>query len=133
MHRIELVPSSASSVVPRYRRPPHMEEEIERQADELLKKGKVQLSTSAFGHNPVLAKKKEGSWRVCVDFKPLNKITVKQKFPMPRVDEILHRLQRSAVYSPFDFAEAFLQIPIHPEDRHKTAFHTRTRKLQYTS
>ena len=132
MHRIELIPGSAPSFVPRYRRPPHLEEEIERQADELLKKGNVQPSTSAFGHNPVLAKKKDGRWRMCVDFKPLNKITVKQKFPMPRVDEILDRLQGSAVYSAFDFAEAFLQIPIHPADRHKTAFHTRTRKLEYT-
>ncbi|CDJ28247.1 OSJNBb0049I21.6 protein, related [Eimeria mitis] len=132
MHRIELIPGSAPSFVPRYRRPPQLEEEIERQADELLKKGKVQPSTSAFGHNPVLAKKTDGRWRMCVDFKPINKITEKQKFPMPRVDEILDRLQGSAVYSAFDFAEAFLQIPIHPKDRHKTAFHTRTRKLDYT-
>ncbi|CDJ35727.1 OSJNBa0079C19.6 protein, related [Eimeria mitis] len=69
---------------------------------------------------------------MCADFKPLNKITVKKKFPMPRVDEILDRVQGPAVYSAFNFAEAFLHIPIHPEDRHKTAFHTRTRKLEYT-
>ncbi|CDJ29330.1 Retrotransposon nucleocapsid protein, related [Eimeria mitis] len=115
-----------SKEVPASRRPPHLEEEIERQ-------GKVQPSTSAFGHNRVLAKKKDGRWRMCVDFKHLNKITVKQKFPMPRVDEILDRLQGSAVYSAFDFAEAFLHISIHPEDRHKTAFHSRTRNLEYTS
>ncbi|CDJ35202.1 uncharacterized protein EMH_0024510 [Eimeria mitis] len=68
-----------------------------------------------------------------VEFKLVNKITVKQKFPMRRDDEILGRLQDSAVYSTFDFAEAFLRIPIPPEDRHKTAFHIRTRKLGYTS
>ncbi|CDJ36344.1 uncharacterized protein EMH_0079970 [Eimeria mitis] len=132
MHRIELTSGSATSFVPRYRRPPHLEEEIERQADELLKIGKVQPSTSAFGHNPVLAKKKDCRRRMCVDFKPPNKITLKQKLPMHRVDEILDRLQDSAVFSAFGFAEAFLQIPIHPEDSHKTAFHTRTRKLEYT-
>ena len=131
-HRIDLIPGAAPSYVPRYRKPPQHEEEIERQANELLRKGKVQESTSAFGHNPVLVRKKDGRWRMCVNFKPLNKITVKQKFPMPRVDELLDRLQGSAVYSTFDFTDAFLQIPIHPDDRHKTAFHTRTRKLEYT-
>ena len=50
--------------------------------DELLKKGKVQESTSAFGHHPVLARKKDGRWRMCINFKPLNKITVKQQFRM---------------------------------------------------
>ena len=131
-HRIELVPGSAPSFAPRYRRPPQHEEEIERQVDILLKKGKVQESSSAFGHNPVLVKKKDGRWRMCVNFKPLNAITIKQKFPMPRVDELLDRLHGSAVYSTFDFTDAFLQIPIHPDDRHKTAFHTRARKLEYT-
>ncbi|CDJ36322.1 uncharacterized protein EMH_0078200 [Eimeria mitis] len=129
MHRIELIPSSAPSFFSRYRQPAHLEEEIERQADELLKKGKVQPSSSALGHNPMLAKKKDGRWRMYVDFQPLKKITVKQKFPMPRLDEILDRLQGSWVYSAFDFADSFLQIPIHPENRHKTAFHTRTREM----
>ena len=57
---------------------------------------------------------------------------VKQQFPMPRIDELLDRLQGSAVYSTFDFTDAFLQIPVHPDDRHKTTFHTRTRKLEFT-
>ena len=129
---IERVEGAAPSFVPWYRRSFQDEEEIERQVDELLKKGKVQESTSAFGHNPVLARKKDGRWRMCINFKPLNKITVKQQFPMPRIDELLDRLQGSAVYSAFDFTDAFLQIPIHPDDRHKTAFHTRTRKLEFT-
>ena len=131
-HRIELVPGSAPCFAPRYRRPPEQEEEIERQVNNLLKKGIIQESTSAFGHNPVLVKKKDGSWRMCINFKPLNAITIKQQFPMPRIDELVDALQGSAVYSTLDFAEAFLQIPIHPDDCHKTAFHTRTRKLEYT-
>ena len=69
---------------------------------------------------------------MCINFKPLNKITVKQQVPMPRIDELLDRLHGSAVYSTFDFTDASLQIPIHPDDRHKTAFHTRTRKLEFT-
>ena len=80
----------------------------------------------------MLVKKKDTTWRMCINFKPLNAITVKQQFPMPRIDELLDALQGSAVYSTIDFAEAFLQIPIHPDDCHKTAFHTRTRKLEFT-
>ena len=68
---------------------------------------------------------------MCVNFKPLNKITMKQKFPMPRTDELPNRLHGSAVFSTLDFADAFLEIPLHPDDRHKTAFHTHTRKLQH--
>ena len=69
---------------------------------------------------------------MCVNFKPLNKITVNRKFLMPRIDELLDRLNGSAVYSNFDFADAILQIPIHPESKHKAVFHIRTRELNYT-
>ena len=132
MHPIELVEGAAPSFVPRYRRPPQHEEEIERQVDELLKKGKVQESTRAFGHNPELTRNKEGSWRMYINFKPLNTITVKEQVLMPRIDELLDRLQGSAVYSTLGFMDAFLQIPIHRDDRHKMAFHTRTRNLEFT-
>lgn len=131
-HRIELFPGAASSYVPRYRKLNQHEGEVERQANELLKKGKLQEPTSAFGHNPVWVRKKDGRWRVCVSFKPSNKITVKRKSPMPRMDELPDRLQGSAVYSAFGFTGAFLQIAIHPDDRHKTAFRTHARKLKYT-
>lgn len=73
-----------------------------------------------------------GRWPMCINFMPLNKNTVKQQFPMPRLDELLDRLQGSAVYSTFEFTDAFLQISIHPDDRHKTVFHVRTRKLDFT-
>ena len=69
---------------------------------------------------------------MCINFKPLNKITVKQQCPMPRIDELLDRLQGSAAYSTFDLTDAFLQIPIHPDDRHKKAFQTRMHKLEFT-
>ncbi|CDJ26978.1 uncharacterized protein EMH_0027970 [Eimeria mitis] len=104
VHPIELIPGSAPSFVPRYRHFSDLEEEIVLQVEELIK---VRPSTSAFGHNPVLAKKWEGRWRICVEFKPPNKITVKQKFPIRRIDEFLDHLQGSAVYSAFVVAEAF--------------------------
>ena len=58
---------------------------------------------------------------------------MKQQFSMPRIDELFNRLQGSAVYSTFDFTDAFLHVPTHPRDRQKTAFHTRTRKLGFKS
>ena len=69
---------------------------------------------------------------MCVNFQPLNKTTLKQKFPMPKIDRCLARLHGSAVYSTFDFTGAFLQIRIHPDYMQKTAPHTCTRKLEYT-
>lgn len=130
-HHIQLIPGSAPSYAPRYRRPPCQEQVIEEQADELLAKGKIRESKSAFSHNPVLVKRKDGRWRMCINYKPLNAITVKQRFPMPRVDELLDRLQGACVFSSLDFTDAFLQIEIAEKDKHKTAFHTATRKFEY--
>ena len=109
-----------------------MEEEIAKQANDLLEKGEVQESTSAFRQNPVLAGKKDERGHVRVNFKHLNKITVKQKFPRPKIAERFNRLRGSAEYWTFDFADAFLQIPMYPDARYRNAFNTRTRKLQYT-
>ena len=67
-----------------------------------------------------------------MNFKPLNKITVKHHVLMPRIDEVLDGLQGSAVYSTLGVTDAFLQVPIHRDDRHIMAFHTRTRKLEFT-
>ena len=132
MHRIELVEGAVPRFVSRYRRPPQHEEEIKRQVDELLRKGKVRKSPSALGHNPALARKKDRRWRMCTNFNPLNEVTMNQQFPMPRIDELLDRLQATACCLTFDFTDAFLQIPIHPDGRHKTAFHTRMRKIKFT-
>lgn len=75
-----------------------------------------------FGHNPVLARKKDGRSFICINFKPLKKSTVKQQFPMPRIDDLLHRLQGAPGVSTFHFRAALLQIAIYPDDRHTTAF-----------
>ena len=132
MDHIELDPGAAPSIAPRYRRFAQLEGEIERQVDELLKKGKIQESASAFRHNRALATEKDRRWGKCVNFKPLNKITVKQKLPMHRVDDLLNPLEASEVFSIVDFADTSFQTLIHPEERHKTAFHTRTLKSEYT-
>ena len=68
---------------------------------------------------------------VC-EFPGLNKIALKQKFPMPRIDERVDKLQISAIYSTFDILDAFFQIPIRSDDRLNSAFHTHLRSLEYT-
>ena len=95
----------------------------------IVKKYKVQESIGAFDYNVVLAGKSDGRRRMCINSKPLNKITVKQKFPMLRIDDVLDILHGSPVYSTFDFADAFSKTPTYPDDSHTTAFSTRTRKL----
>ena len=91
----------------------------------------MQKSIGAFDYKLVLAGKSDGRRRMCINFKPLNKITVKQKFPVSRIDEVLDILQGSPVYSTFDFADAFSQAPTYPDDSHKTTFRIRTRRLSY--
>ena len=132
MSRIELVPGAALSLVPRCRKPLRLEEETEIKVDELVKKGKLQGSTSAFGQNPRLVRKKEGRWSACVNFKPLNKITVKQKLPMPGFEELLDRLQGSTIRKAFVFAYVFVQTPTHSEGGHKTTSRTRICELENT-
>lgn len=132
MHRIHTLADAAPSFAPLYRRTPKDNATIEEKVGEWIRKGIVRRSTSPFAHNVVLAPKKDGSKRLCINFKPLNEITVPQKFPMPRVDELLDSLQGASVFSTLDFKDAYLQIAIHPDDRHKTAFHTRTGKYEFT-
>ena len=128
---MELVDGAAPSFIRSCARAHPHEEKLPRQVNELLKKGKAQESTRAFGRTSVLARKKDGSWRMCINFKLLNNVAVKQQFPRPRIEELLERLQGSAVCSTFEFTDASLAIPIPPDDRHITAFHTRSLKLDF--
>lgn len=107
-----------------YRSSPYERQVVEEQIREMLTKGVVRTSTSAWSSPVVLVRKRDGSWRFCVDFRKLNAITKKDVHPLPRVDDIMDKLQGSQFFTTLDLASGYWQVPIKEQDKEKTAFST---------
>ena len=107
-----------------YRVSAAQQEEIMSQVNELLEKGLIQPSSPPYCSPVLLVQKKDGSWRMCIDYRALNKNTIKNRFPIPQIDDVLDKLQGSAFFSRIDLKSRYHQIRIRPEDVHKTAFRT---------
>lgn len=99
-------------------------EMVQEQVEEMLAAGVIEKSTSPWGSPVVMVKKKDGTWRFCVDYRKLNGVTVKDVYPLPRVEETLARLQGAAFFSIMDLQSGYWQVPIQEEDKPKTAFVT---------
>ena len=101
-HSIPLIEGSNPVKVKPYRCPHSQKEEIEKMVTDMLKEGIIQPSKSPFSSPIILVKKKDGPWRFCTDYRALNAITVKDSFPIPRVDELIDELFGASFFSKLD-------------------------------
>src|SRR3954470_16380134 len=122
---IDLVPGTAPVSITPYRMSPIELRELKRQLEELLAKHFIQPSVSPWGAPVLLVKKKDGSMRLCIDYRQLNKVTIKNKYPLPRIDDLLDQLKGASVFSKIDLRSGYHQIRVKSSDVPKTAFRTR--------
>ncbi|XP_063946164.1 uncharacterized protein LOC108194850 [Daucus carota subsp. sativus] len=122
---IDLVPSTAPISKAPYRMAPAEMKELATQLQELLDKGVIRPSVSPWGAPVLFVKKKDGSMRLCIDYRELNKMTIKNKYPLPRIDDLFDQLKGASYFSKIDLRSGYHQLKIKPEDVPKTAFRTR--------
>jgi hypothetical protein len=122
---IELRPGMAPISKRPYRMPPKELAKLKNQLQELLDKGYILPSSSPWGSPALFVKKNDGSLRMCVDYRPLNAVTIKNKYPLPRIDVLFDQLAGAKVFSKIDLRSGYHQIKTRASDVPKTAFSTR--------
>lgn len=130
-HHIPLLPGAVPVNSKPYRYSPFHKDEIERQVAALLKAGLITPSASPFASPVLLVKKKDGSWRFCVDYRKLNDLTIKNRFPMPLVEEILEELAGTKYFTSLDLTAGYHQIRMGITEEYKTAFKTHQGHYQF--
>nr|GEV85241.1 hypothetical protein [Tanacetum cinerariifolium] len=123
--QIDLIPGTAPVASTLYRLAPSEMKELSEQLQELYDKGFIRPSSSPWGASVLFVKKKDGSFRMCIDYRELNKLTVKNHYPLPRIDDLFDQLQGSSIYSKIYLRSSYHQLRVQEQDVPKTAFQTR--------
>ena len=128
---IPLEPGARPVAQRMFRYSPAEKEEMEKTVADLLARGLIQPSTSPWAAPVVFALKKDGSRRMCYDYRALNKLTIRNNFPLPRIDDLLDKLQGATVFSSLDLLSGYHQVGLQPSDQEKTAFRTPTGQFEF--
>ncbi|GJW82205.1 putative reverse transcriptase domain-containing protein [Tanacetum coccineum] len=127
-----LVPGATAIVKSPYRLAPSEMQELSLQLQELQDKGFIRPSYLPWGAPVLFRKKKDGSLLMCINYRELNKLTVKNRYPLPRIDDLFDQLQGSRYFSKIDLRSGYHQLRVHEDDIPKTAFRTRYRHFKFT-
>jgi hypothetical protein len=130
--RIDLIPGATPVAKSPYRLAPPEMQELASQLQELADKGFIRPSHSPWGAPVLFVKKKDGTFRMCIDYRELNKLTIKNRYPLPRIDDLFDQLQGSAWFSKIDLRSGYHQLRVHEDDISKTAFRTRYGHYEFT-
>nr|GEY67577.1 putative reverse transcriptase domain-containing protein [Tanacetum cinerariifolium] len=122
--QIDLIPGAAPMARAPYRLALSEMKKLSDQLKELADKGFIRPSSSPWGAPVLFVKKKDGSFRMCIDYRELNKLTMKNRYPLPKIDDLFDQLQGSSVYSKIDLRSSYHQLRVREEDILKTAFRT---------
>ena len=122
---IDLIPRTEPISIPHYRMAPAELRELKAQLEELLSKGFIRPSISPWEAPVLFVKRKDGSLQLCIDYRQLNRVTIRNQYPLPRIDELFDQLQGSRVYSKIDLRSGYHQLRVQESDVPKTTFRTR--------
>nr|GEZ20881.1 putative reverse transcriptase domain-containing protein [Tanacetum cinerariifolium] len=129
---IDLIPGALPVVRSPYRLAPSEMQELSNQLKELQEKGFIRPSHSPWGAPVLFVKKKDGALRMCIDYRELNKLTIKNRYPLPRIDDLFDQLQGTCCFSKIDLHSGYHQLRVREEDIPKTAFRTRYGHFEFT-